>query len=282
MHLPYQIVRATKSGKGVTLLLLILISAGYSTELWAQVNLSGKAGLIYIPSAEVIDDGTFSAGYNYNPINYAVKFNKQSSESIYFVNLVVLPRFEVNLSLLRLNEVVPDSAGKPNKGEGIGDRQLDLKYVLLLEKVKRPSVAVILSAPFGVDNALVTYAVVATKHISITKLINAGITVGIGSPYYIGRSTNANDILSDFTIRDKRDLPYRYLSGPFGGVNLNVAKKGGLMIEWDSQHLNVGAYVTLFRHWTLQAGLLNGDQFTFGTSYSVNVLRLPKRLVKKA
>ena len=52
------------------------------------------------------------------------------------------------------------------------------------------------------------------------------------------------------------------------------------MVEWDSQHLNVGAYALLFKHWTIQAGLLNGDQLTAGTSYSVPLLRLPKRLRK--
>lgn len=251
---------------------LIVILVMEPVLLWAQVNVSGKAGLLYIPSAEMVEEGTVSLGYTYNPVNYAIKFNKRNSESIYFVNLVLFPRFEININLLRPNGAIPFLQG------GVGDRQVDLKYVALTEKAKRPSVAIILSAPFGVDNSLLTHAVVATKHVPVAKSITAAITVGVGSPYSVGRRTNANNILSDFKLEDKRDLPYHYLVGPFGGVNLSVAGKGGLLVEWDSQHLNVGAYATLFRHWTLQAGLLNGDQFTFGTSYAVHLLRLPKRL----
>jgi Exopolysaccharide biosynthesis protein YbjH len=259
--------------KKIFLVYLMLLGTGYPDRLWAQVNVSGKAGLLYIPSAVVPEDGLVTAGYVYNPMNYAIKFNRTNSESIFFVNVVVLPRLEVNVNLLRPNGSIPFKAG------GIGDRQLDVKYAVLTERKKRPSVAVILSAPFGVDNSLLTHAVVATKHMTVTKRIEAGLTLGMGSPYSIGRRTNANDILSDFKLRDKRERPYHYLTGPFGGVNLSLDKKAGLLVEWDSQHLNVGAYATLFRHWTVQAGLLNGDQVMLGTSYALQLLRLPKRFV---
>ncbi|WP_460984213.1 YjbH domain-containing protein [Spirosoma fluminis] len=237
----------------------------------AQMNISGKPGLMYIPSAEVLEDGTFSIGYNYNPKHYAFRFNKKNSESIGYVNLSLLPRLEVNINLLNPNGPIRF------QDKGIGDRQIDLKYALFTEKAKRPSMAVILSAPFGIDNSLVTYALVATKHVALSKAVTAGITAGMGSPYSIYRAGVKNeensDIFSGYTLRDKRDRPYHYLSGPFGGVNLNFARKGGVMVEWDSQHLNVGAYALLFKHWTVQAGLLNADQITFGTSYSVSLLR---------
>ncbi len=203
---------------------------------------------------------------------------RKNSESISFVNLVVLPRLEVNIKLLNPN-------GPIRFGDkGIGDRQIDVKYVALLEKGNRPSVAVILSAPFGIDNSLITNALVATKHVAVTKSITAAVTIGVGSPYSIFRADVRNDqnadIFSGYTLKDKRDKPYYYLAGPIGGINLNFAKKGGLLVEWDSQHVNVGAYALLFKHWTIQAGVLNGDQLTIGTSYAVQVLRLPKRLRK--
>ncbi len=233
-----------------------------------------------MPSAELSPDGTFSIGYAYNPSNYAFRFNQKNSESISFVNLVLLPRLEVNINLLNPN-------GPVRFGDrGIGDRQIDLRYVALLEKGNRPSVAVILSAPFGIDNSLITNALVATKHVAVTKSITAAVTIGVGSPYSIFRADVRNDqnadIFSSYTLKDKRDKPYYYLAGPIGGMKLDFAKKGGLLVEWDSQHLNVGAYALLFKHWTVQAGLLNGDQLTIGTSYAVQVLRLPKRLRKHA
>lgn len=242
------------------------------------MNISGKPGLIYIPSAEVLEDGSFAIGYNYNPINYSFRFNKYNSESIAYVNLALLPRFEVNINLLNPNGPIP------YLGKGIGDRQVDLKYVFLTERKHRPSMAIILSAPFGIDNSLITNAIVATKHVDFTKAIEAVFTIGLGSPYSIYRADVNNkqdsNIFSDYTLVDKRDKPYYYLVGPFGGAKISINRKGGFMLEWDSQHLNVGVYTTLFKHWTLQAGLLNGNQVTFGTSYSVNLLQLPKRLRK--
>ncbi|GAB3769356.1 hypothetical protein GCM10028818_05300 [Spirosoma horti] len=242
---------------------------------WAQVNISGKPGLIYIPSAEVVADGTFSFGYGFNPSSYAFRFNKKNSESICFVNLSILPRLEVNINLLNPNGPIGFS------GRGIGDRQIDIKYAVLTETAKRPSVAIIVSAPFGIDNSLITNALVATKHVDLSKSISAAFTLGMGSPYSLYRSEVKNDqdsdIFTGYTFSDKRDKPYYYLAGPFGGVNLNLNKKGGFMVEWDSQHVNVGAYALLFKHWTVQAGLLNGDQVTASTSYALPLLRKPKR-----
>ncbi len=261
------------------LLVGMLLCIGIPTQIWAQVNISGKPGLLYIPTAEVVEDGTFSAGYALNPMNYAFRFNKSNSESICFVNLSLLPRLEVNVNLLNPN-------GPIRFGDkGVGDRQVDVKYVVLTEKLKRPSVAVILSAPFGIDNSLITNVVVATKHVTLSKLVTAAFTVGISSPYSIYRADTRNDqdsdIFTGYTLKDKRDSPYYYLAGPFGGVKLSFAKKAGLMVEWDSQHVNVGAYALLFKHWTVQAGLINGDQLTLGTSYALNLLHLPKRLSRK-
>jgi hypothetical protein len=260
-------------------LLGLLLGIGVSMRASAQVNISGKAGLMYIPTAEVQEDGTFSAGYALNPKNYAFRFNKANSESICFVNLCLLPRLEVNVNLLNPN-------GPIRFGDkGIGDRQIDIKYVALREKAKRPSVAIILSAPFGIDNSLISNAVVATKHVKLSTAVTVAASVGMGSPYSLFRADVKNDqnsdIFSGYTLKDKRDKPYYYLAGPFGGVNVNFHKKGGLMAEWDSRHINVGAYALLFAHWTLQAGLLNGDQLTVGTSYSLNLFHWPKRLDRK-
>ena len=120
----------------------------------------------------------------------------------------------------------------PFGAKGIGDRQIDLKYVFLTEKGKRPSVAVILSAPFGIDNSLITNAIVATRHVDLTKSIKAAFTVGIGSPYSIYRADVKNDqdsnIFTDYTLKDKRDNPYYYLAGPFGGCKPEFCQKRGV------------------------------------------------------
>ncbi|QJD79631.1 YjbH domain-containing protein [Spirosoma rhododendri] len=248
------------------------------TTVLGQVNISGKPGLLYVPTATLLPDGTFHAGVAYNPVNYAFRFNPalnpklttRNSESIFFVNLVMLPRLELNVNLLRPNGPVQYGA------RGIGDRQIDMKYGVLTETARRPSVAVILSIPFGIDNSLITNAIVATKHVSLSSAIELELTAGYASPYFLERSDTRNDqnstLFSGFIFQDKRDKAAYYLAGPIAGIKASLSRKGGLMAEWDSQHINLGGYATLFRHWTVQAGVLNFDQLTVGTSYAFSLL----------
>ncbi|GAB4024771.1 hypothetical protein GCM10028773_48330 [Spirosoma koreense] len=264
------------------MVLLLSLIGGTACPIQAQVNISGKPGLLYIPTATLLEDGTFHVGYSLNPTNYAFRFNPaanpkittRNSESIFFVNLVVLPRFEININLLRPNGPIQYGA------RGIGDRQIDLKYVLFTEKGNRPAIAIIASAPLGIDNSLITNALVATKRFSLTPSATLELSAGYASPYYVDREDMRNDqnstLLSGFVFRDKRDKAAYYLAGPFGGAKLSLQQRVGLMAEWDSQHLNLGAYATLFNHWTVQAGVLNFDQVTVGTSYAWSLLSTKK------
>lgn len=258
-------------------MLPFLVVLCVSFQANAQMNISGKPGLIYVPTATETKEGAFQFGINYNPIDYGFRFNKKNSENIYFINLTIVPRLEVNVNLLRINN-------EKIKGQkGIGDRQIDIKYLILKEKKYQPSLALIISAPFGIDNSLTTNAIVASKSFKLTSLFSADLTVGLGSPYYIQRADSEKDnynIFSDLKLRKKKELAYAYLSGPIGGVNLHYGKKGGILLEWDSKHLNVGAYGRLFKKWTIQAGLLDFNQVTLGTSYALNLKMLPKRLKK--
>ncbi|GAB3541800.1 YjbH domain-containing protein [Spirosoma fluminis] len=266
-------------------LLLLLNLITYSGM--AQVNIAGKPGLINIPTARVLSEGSFHIGYHYNPIRNDYRLNNpnpivdctgQRSSSTFFVHLAMLKRLELSVCLFRINGYIPLDS------RGIGDRQLDVKYAVLLENKSRPSVVIIASAPFGVDNSLIAYSVVATKNVSVIKSITAEVTAGFGSPYYFDRSDNhGNDfnIFSNYKLHNKNDRPIPYLSGLFGGVNFRLAKKVGLMVEWDARQFNAGAYITLFNHWTIQAGISGFDQLTFGTSYAVSLLQFPKRLRSK-
>ncbi|WP_353717302.1 YjbH domain-containing protein [Dyadobacter sp. 676] len=267
-------IQFVRGRRGNTLFpFLLALCMGFRVH--AQTNISGKPGLIYIPSAQQTSDGAFQFGYHFNPIRYGFRYNRRNSEGIYFANLTVLPRLEINVNLLRINNE------KKRGQKGIGDRQLDIKYLLFKETDKRPSVAIILSAPFGIDNSLSTNALVGSKTLRLGNRLYADVTAGFGSPVFIQRDEsekNNYNIFENLEIVKKKDLAYRYLSGPFGGFNLRFDNMAGFMAEWDSQHFNAGLYATLFKRWTIQAGVLNFDQVTFGTSYAVNMLRLPKRV----
>ncbi|WP_198174889.1 YjbH domain-containing protein [Spirosoma arboris] len=266
-----------------------MIFALLSQKGWAQVNISGKPGLMNIPTARILSDGTFQIGYHYNPSHYDPRANDpnagvsnnfiQSSSSVYYATLAILPRLEVTINIFHVN------GDLPLRARGIGDRQFDVKYAVLTEREHRPSVAIIASAPFGIDNSLVTYAAVTTKNFTLSETFTAEVSAGFGSPYYFDRSDNGGnnfDIFSNYKLHNKNERPHPYLSGPFGGIAFRYKQKLGGMIEWDSQQLNLGAYAKLFDRWTMQAGVINFDQITFGTSYAVSLRKLPKRLRQKS
>ncbi|WP_229254301.1 YjbH domain-containing protein [Dyadobacter sp. NIV53] len=239
----------------------------------AQLNITGKPGLIYTPGASFNEEGAFLFGGNYKPKKYSFRRNNSYSENTYFLNLTLLKRLEIGLNLTRSNGV--------GKISGIGDRQLDVKYLLVKEGKVMPAVAIIVSAPFSINNSFTTNAVVASKSVPLSADLYADFSAGYGSPYYLLRNDSEKsnyNIFNDMKWKMKKDLSYAYLSGMFGGVNLHYRNNGGLLLEWDSQQINMGAYAVLFKKWTVQAALLNFDRISFGTSYALNLKTLPRRL----
>ncbi|NBA85266.1 hypothetical protein GVN16_05810 [Emticicia sp. CRIBPO] len=244
------------------------------------MNLSGKSGLMYIPDALEVSDGMFSLGYNYNPVNYGLRSKGSNPERTLFANLTVVPRLDISFSLLQII-----STNENKVKEALGDRQLDIRYLLMKEKEKWPSIAIALSTPFTIDAAMLTQVIVATKQFKLSENVGLEATAGYGSPYFLYRSednlTNSN-IFSNMKWQKKSEYKFNngYLTGPFGGVKLDYQKKAGLMAEWDSQKLNLGAYGIIGKRWTVQAGLLNFDQVMFGSSFAVDLFK-PTRKIEK-
>lgn len=246
---------------------------------WAQINLSGKPGLLYVPDASYTEEGTLRFGTNYNPIDYALNVPGKNPEVIVFANLTLLPRLDINFNTLKALA----TAEHPVKYNDIGDRQLDIRYLLLKEKRLRPAVAIIMTSPFSISGALLTHVVVATKTIQLNENWQTQLTAGLGSPYLVYRKGSVNLNTNLFTnLRWQKKSEYNpdthYLIGPFGGVKLDFRQKAGLMLEYDSKHFNVGAYTKLFERWNVQAGLINFDQVTVGTAYSFQLLKPSRKL----
>jgi hypothetical protein len=266
--------------KGSSVLPFLLLFAGV-LPVSAQINLSGKPGLIYIPSAVETPDGTFRLGYNYNPKEYALRYPYKNPERVIYANLTLLNRLDVNFNFLQL--IRTDQNKKIR--QGLGDRQLDLRYLLFKEKKFRPAIALVMSSPFTIDAAMLTHTLVATKNLLINEQLSVDVSAGYGSPWFVYRDVKNLEnvsILEGFKWQKKSRYIHNngYLVGPFGGAVLHFRKKMGLMVEYDSKNINVGLYGLLFNRWTVQAGLLNADQVTFGTSYSFNLLKPSKRLAK--
>jgi len=273
--------KCNKSGKGRIVLSFLLFWTILSNgNVEGQVNISGKPGLVYVPSALMSEEGSLRLGAAYNPVDYGFRRRGRNAERILYANLVILPRLEVNLNFLQLI-----GTDQYPVREALGDRQLDLRYLLLKETARRPSVAIVMSSPFTIDAALLTHVVVATKTFRLNENFQTLVTAGVGSPYFVYRDAGnlaSSSVLEDFKWQKKSEYRYNnhYLVGPFGGVQVEFREKVGFMLEFDSKHINLGAYATLFRRWNVQAGLLNFDQVTLGTSYTFSLLKPSQRLKK--
>jgi hypothetical protein len=265
--------------KGSAALSFLLLFNGLTAM--AQVNNSGKPGLIFTPSAVETEEGLLRLGYNYVPIDYALRARHRNPERVIYASVTVLKRLEISANLL---QVISTKDRKVK--EAIGDRQLDLRYLVLKEKANRPSLAVVLTTPFTIDGAMLTHALIATKNFRLSENLKLEGSVGYGSPYYLYRNEGnltSSSILSNFKWQKKSEDRYKnhYLQGPFGGAVLHYRNIGGVMAEYDSQNINIGAYAKLFKAWTIQAGLLNFDQVTVGTSVAVSLLKPSGRLKKQ-
>lgn len=265
-------------GKGVCWLPFLLLFVCFQAR--SQANLSGQTGLIYIPTANPSTDGLFRIGYNYNPEKYALKRNGKYNEQVFYINLALAKRLEINVNFLKL--ISKDSA--PIK-DGLGDRQIDIRYLVVKESKTFPAIAIILSSPFTIDAAMLTEVAVATKHFDLSTDWSLETSLGYGSPYFVYRDVknlDNVDIFSGFKWQKKSEYAFNtpYLIGAFGGVNLKYKNIVGLMAEWDSQKANVGCYVKPWKRLTLQGALLNGNQVMFGGSYTVSLLKTPKRIEK--
>lgn len=259
------------SGRSFTYIFLVLVCLiGLHKNTFAQKNLSGKNGLIYIPSAVESQDGDFSFGYTYNPIEYALRGKNKYAEQILFANLDVLPRFQVSFLLLQQRV-----DGKRKTRDGIGDRQLDIRYQILKEGTYKPALALVLSSPFTIDAALQTHVLVATKTLKLTNF-SISPTLGVGSPYYLFRdekNLNNGDIFSKFTWQKKSEDKFKnnYLTGFFGGIKCSYQDKISLLAEWDGQKMNTGLAAKFFKKLETQVCVLNFDKLYVGASYTVNL-----------
>jgi Exopolysaccharide biosynthesis protein YbjH len=262
---------STKAYKRLTELMVSLVLLLVWSECSSQRNLSGKPGYMNVPSAAEITDGLLCIGYNYNPIAYSLRNPAKRPEQILYANLVLLPNVDVTFSMLQMRE-----NGKRVKQEALGDRQFDVRWRAIKEKKYRPAVALVMTNPFTIDAAMVTQAVVATKHFEIKKWLTAELTAGYGSNYYLFRdvlNSNNGNVFSKFTLQKKSVDRFKnsYLVGPLAGGKIAFKHIGGLMGEWDGLKWNGGGYVQLFKHLNLQAGMLKGDQWMFGASFQGNL-----------
>ncbi|MCY2687784.1 YjbH domain-containing protein [Salinimicrobium sp. TH3] len=236
-----------------------------------QVNFLGKPGYIATPSAEWNVDRPLGLSFSYLPDEYSI-FNTDGDRNIvHFYN--------VRAGLTSFMEVSLSIAHRPLMSEniGVGDRQLDLRFRLLKEQKYLPAIVLGWTPPGSVAPVLAHDYLVATKNFN-TSFGRFTLSGGYGSPYIIKRK-NKGDSALDLEIVKKIDFKgSKYLTGFFGGMSYHPFSFGGIMLEYDSQTINAGAYLQPLPWLLLQAHTFEGKEVGFTASAQFPLNFAPRTL----
>ncbi|WP_421918653.1 YjbH domain-containing protein [Marinifilum sp.] len=231
--------------KRILQLILLLCFSIFSE---AQI-ITGSTGLLNTPSAEMQEDGTFMFGANFLPEEMTPdRFNYDTGN--YFLNLSFLPFLDVTY---RCTLFKRSWSGKYT-GQ---DRTFGLRAQLIKEKKYMPAIVfggndLYSEESDGSNQHLGALYAVATKNIRC-NYFSIGISIGHGFKAYNGSQ----------------------IDGFFGGISISPGKRKAISMiaEYDSNNVNLGASVLLFKHLYLHSFLYDSRYPVGGFAYKIYLKR---------
>lgn len=234
----------------------------------------GTSGLLALPTAEVVESGTFRGGAFYlskqfTPDNLTCDGEKYNT-GCYFISLAPWKWIEMSYActLLKFHR-------NNNENEPVGyyneDRKLSLKLYLLYEGKWWPSVAIgcddlqqfvenLYSSHRGSSNYQNAYIMVS-KHFDIKGY---ELSAHVGYRYFIQEANkNRRGVAGGLAFVPRLG---KSLQGPKAWI-----QRPRLIVEWDGVGVNVGADVLLWRHLFVQAALIHGSGFMGGIGYHYRI-----------
>lgn len=209
----------------------------------------GNTGLMNIPTADMQEQGTFLLGGNYLP-DGMTPFNYNTGN--YFANITFLSFVELSYRCTLLKTQRYD--GK--RGYFQQDRSMTARVRPLKEGKYWPALVIGMNDPFkntGTNYYASVYGV-ATKGFSIAPGDRLAVTLGYFFP------------MNDHCVQD----------GVFGGISYSPAFYRDLQVtaEYDTQGVNVGAAVRLWRHLSLHVFTREFKTLAGGIRYECVLLSL--------
>jgi hypothetical protein len=231
-------MRSTAFGVVVGLVLLLAHPQPFSGQ-----SLTGTTGLVSIPTAAMPADGTVAVGVNLIDRRFHGYDNAgfdQHPALVEFVSIGFLPFVEVGLRLTRVT-------GVPR--QALGDRMVSVRLRLLEETAHRPAVVVGAHDLAGTRRFHAIYAVGSKTVATVPRIGTVGLHLGYGGdPLSLRRRASG-------------------LTGAFGGISVTPASWASLMAEYDTEHVNAGLRLKVWR-FALLAAAQNLDGFSAGISYT--------------
>ncbi len=205
------------------------------------------SGLFTIPDANLIGDGKVSIGMNWQSHEY-IKSYQGYDRLVGYVNLGFLPFIEAGLRISYPYDL---------SNHAIGDRMPFIRIRLIEQKGFLPNIVVgahDFLAVFGGTEAInfnSFYLVATRKGLVNTSSFSVDVTLGYGVDW----------IKAEY---------YQFL-GVFGGIRSTIFKNYSVMIEYDSERINVGSEFTFFGNLKIVFGFMDMKRLQGGFSYSIQL-----------
>lgn len=217
------------------ILLFITVLGGIGHLAMSQYTLTGLPGMVNVPIAEVIAEGTFLIGTQTNTENYLLidygKNRLAGDEYISSVSVGYYDRLSITMTLARIMGHPKQRVGEKSS---IGDRSVQLTYQVLKEEKWIPALVVNLSDPFySATQYMAANHVVTSKTIWQNKPHHGRVALGYGLPYVFA-----------FKGQERRELLHKeshWLKGVFGGVQYTYEPLELVTsVEYDGWNVNMG------------------------------------------
>ncbi len=228
-----------------------------------QHNLLGNSGLIIIPTAYGDKEAQVRISSGFIPHPYYPVDSKQYDNRTYFISLVFLPFFEMSFGLVQpLKEVY-----------GVGDRTTVFRFHLMSERKYRPALTLGMQDPFGViaqdwAQRYCTLYLVASKSFSLPLVERFMVHFGQGSglikagQHYLTGANKKNPYPHTSKIDD--------WPTPFAGLEVQPNRFSSLFIEYDTQYVNWGMRINIWRLSAMMAWLdRNNFCYSIGGHFSL-------------
>lgn len=173
------------------------------------------------------------------------------SERAFLANVTFIPRVAFSVKLTRpYANLRPDVL--PGSGEplywGMGDRSYGIRVQLLKEKKYQPALVIGTQDPISISNS--TYF--NTNYLVLSKTLKKETITFTGN---LGYGQSIEETRGD------------YLQGIFGGVSATWKQTFTGMIEYDTQHFNLGLGYQLNNQLFLNVAFINVQHFSGNISY---------------
>lgn len=261
--------------------LILSFAFFYIQNCLGQINVLGKPGLLTTPTAQWLDQ----------PLGISLSFIPDAHANQLIYSQGVSPKNRIRLigtriALTSFIEVGMNLIQRPLfENNGIGDRHLDFRFLILNETDNRPAIVLGITFPFSRIPLINHDYLVATK--SFKKF---SLSLGYGSPFQL-KTSNQGNFFQGLSLVDKRNNTTSdgifgnnsYLIGLFCGVNYKISPWCGIMTEYNSSIINTGVFFSL-KNWGYIS--LNSFEFmspsaTFSAQFSLdNAPRLIRKYEK--